>query len=268
MRLIAFVGASGTGKSYRALWVAKQKDINYIIDDGLLIGNNKVISGISAKKEATMLAATRRACFFDVDHVNMVKGAIEGIKPEGILVLATSENMVKSISKRLGLGEFDEIVTIKEVASEEEIKLAKHSRKVEGKHVIPVPTFELKKTFSGYFMDKLKVFKKKDEINFITEKTVVRPTFSYLGKFVIADAAIKDIVKHVILKRTEISRLSSIEVENKDGSIEITLNVTMDYSKLNRNLFGKIQKTVKEELERLTCMNVIKVNIRLRSVKV
>lgn len=268
MRLIAFVGPSGTGKSYRALWVAKQKCINYIIDDGLLIGDNKVIAGISAKKESTTLAATRRACFFEVDHVNMVKSAIKKINPEGVLVLATSENMAKNIGKALSLGEFDEIVTINDVATEEEIKLAKHSRRIEGKHVIPVPTFELKKTFSGYFMDKLKIFKKKGETSFTAEKTVIRPTFSYMGKFVIADSAIKDIIRYVISKRTEISRLSSIEVENKDGSIEITLNLIIDYSKLNKNLFAQVQKNVKEELEKLTYMNVIEVNIRITSVKV
>ena len=33
----AFVGPSGTGKSYRAQMVASENNINYIIDDGLLI---------------------------------------------------------------------------------------------------------------------------------------------------------------------------------------------------------------------------------------
>lgn len=268
MRLIAFVGPTGTGKSYRALWVAKQKGIDYIIDDGLLIGNNKVIAGISAKKEATKLAATRRACFFDEDHVNMVKGAIEKIKPEGMLILATSENMAKNISKALSLGEFDEVVAINDVATDEEIKIAQHSRRIEGKHVIPVPTFELKKTFSGYFIDKLKIFKKKDGMSFTAEKSVIRPTFSYMGKFVITDSAIKDIVRYVISQKPEISRLVSIEVENKEESIEITLNVIMDYSKLNKDLFAEVQEAVKNEVERLTLMNVVEVNLRLKSVKV
>ncbi len=37
MKVYAFVGPSGTGKSYRAQMVANQKGIEYIIDDGLLI---------------------------------------------------------------------------------------------------------------------------------------------------------------------------------------------------------------------------------------
>ena len=43
IKVYAFVGPSGTGKSYRAQMVASEKNIEYIIDDGLLISNNKVI---------------------------------------------------------------------------------------------------------------------------------------------------------------------------------------------------------------------------------
>ena len=37
IKVYAFVGPSGTGKSYRAQMVASENDINFIIDDGLLI---------------------------------------------------------------------------------------------------------------------------------------------------------------------------------------------------------------------------------------
>ena len=37
IRVYAFVGPSGTGKSYRAQMVANENNINYIIDDGLFI---------------------------------------------------------------------------------------------------------------------------------------------------------------------------------------------------------------------------------------
>ena len=50
IKVYAFVGPSGTGKSYRAQMVASEKSINYIIDDGLLIKDNEVLAGESAKK--------------------------------------------------------------------------------------------------------------------------------------------------------------------------------------------------------------------------
>ena len=49
MRVLAFVGPSGTGKSYRAQLVARENNIHYIIDDGLLINENEVLAGTSAK---------------------------------------------------------------------------------------------------------------------------------------------------------------------------------------------------------------------------
>ena len=63
MKTYAFVGPSGTGKSYRAQMVANEKGINYIIDDGLLISGNEVVAGISAKKAPTKIETVRNALF-------------------------------------------------------------------------------------------------------------------------------------------------------------------------------------------------------------
>ena len=43
MKVYAFVGPSGTGKSYRAQMVASEKEIHFIIDDGLLIKDNNAL---------------------------------------------------------------------------------------------------------------------------------------------------------------------------------------------------------------------------------
>lgn len=51
MRVVGFVGPSGTGKSHRAVWVARERGIDFIIDDGLLIRGAQIIAGKSAKKE-------------------------------------------------------------------------------------------------------------------------------------------------------------------------------------------------------------------------
>lgn len=53
--------------------------------------------------------------------------------------------MVAKIAENLGLPQISKTTYINEVATEEEMKTARHIRETEGKHVIPVPTFELKK---------------------------------------------------------------------------------------------------------------------------
>ena len=50
IKVYAFVGPSGTGKSYRAQMVAGEYDIKYIIDDGILVKDNDIVAGSSAKK--------------------------------------------------------------------------------------------------------------------------------------------------------------------------------------------------------------------------
>ena len=164
MEIYALVGQSGTGKSYKAFMVAKDRDIEYIIDDGLLIGGTRVISGSSAKKEKTKLAAVRRALFKDDKHREEVKTAIKELSPKKILVLGTSEKMVELITKALEIPKPCEIIYINDISTYGEIKTAVKSRKKEGKHVIPVPTVEIKKDFSGYFIDSLKIFRKKREV--------------------------------------------------------------------------------------------------------
>ena len=48
MHITGFIGASGTGKSYHALVVAHDRNIDCIIDDGLLIYQTRIVAGQSA----------------------------------------------------------------------------------------------------------------------------------------------------------------------------------------------------------------------------
>ena len=68
MEVIALVGPSGTGKSHRALVVAHNEKADAIIDDGILIKDNKIIAGRSAKREASKIMAVKRAIFILEDH--------------------------------------------------------------------------------------------------------------------------------------------------------------------------------------------------------
>jgi len=90
LRVVGFVGPSGTGKSHRAVWVARERGIDFIIDDGLLIRGAQIIAGKSAKKEKTKIGSIKCALFTDDAHADDVKTAIRQYNPEGILILGTS----------------------------------------------------------------------------------------------------------------------------------------------------------------------------------
>ena len=151
MEVYALVGPSGTGKSHRALIVAQERGINTLIDDGLLIQDSRIVAGKSAKREPTRLQAVRRAIFVDPEQAREVKEKLAELAPERVLVISTSLKMIRRILERLELPPPAQVIQIEEIASPQEIAHAREVRRREGKHVIPVPTIEVKKKISRLF---------------------------------------------------------------------------------------------------------------------
>lgn len=270
MKIYAFIGPSGTGKSHRAQWVAKENNIECIIDDGLFIRGNKVLAGSSAKKEETKLASVKRALFCDEQHAGEIKQAIRVFDPESIMILSTSNEMAEKIVQTLKLPEISEIIRIQDVASEEEIKKAISIRKDEGKHVIPVPTFEIKKQFSGFFLDSLRIFKPKSNnaLPFVADKSVVRPTFSYLGKYIISDGVIKDMVEFISEKVEGVYKVTRSRVSTMPTGAVIDIDASIHYGIYIPDILYEIQNNIKEEIEKFTGMNIICVNVTARTLHV
>ncbi|MGE5630043.1 MAG: Asp23/Gls24 family envelope stress response protein [Caulobacteraceae bacterium] len=266
MKIYALIGQSGTGKSYKAFMVARDRDIEYIIDDGLLIGGTRIIAGQSAKREKTRLASVRRALFSDPDHREKVKNALEEIKPEKLLMLGTSLKMINEIREVLQLPELFEIINIEDVSTNKEIELAQKSRREDGKHVIPVPTFEVKKDFSGYFIDSLKIFSKKDRFADIVEKTIIRPTFSYLGKYELSKTALVQMINICLSKVERVNKIMRLKIENKTNGITIDLDLSVKLITRLDYMAVEVQKRIVEDIEFMTGLNVLSVNVTVKNI--
>jgi len=102
LRVVGFVGPSGTGKSHRAVWVARERGIDFIIDDGLLIRGPRLLQESQPKRKKTKIGSIKCALFTDDAHADDVKTAIRQYNPEGILILGTSDGMVESHSEASG----------------------------------------------------------------------------------------------------------------------------------------------------------------------
>lgn len=260
MKVYALVGQSGTGKSYKALMVAKDKKTEYIIDDGLLIGGTRVIAGKSAKKEDTKLAAVRRALFKDEEHKDSIKTAINDLKPDSILVLGTSLKMIEQIVEALELPYPCEIININDVSTDSEIDKAIKSRRKDGKHVIPVPSVEIKKDFSGYFIDSLKIFRKKEKTTDMTEKTIIRPTFSYLGRYEISKGALIQVVEIAALKIEGVEKVKKVRIDAIDEGVTVNVELVLSLTKRLDLILTDVQKEVTKRLEYSTGLNVVEIN--------
>lgn len=270
IKVYAFVGPSGTGKSYRAQMVASEKGIKFIIDDGLLIKGNEIIAGLSAKKAPTKIETVKHALFLREEEQNQIKNALIKHKPNSILILGTSDGMVDKIAENLGLPKISETIYINDVATEEEMKTARHIRETQGKHVIPVPTFELKKDFSGFLLDPLQIFKSKGigKKPYISEKTIIRPTFSYMGKFTISDTVFRQITEHIAKKMPSIYKVLKTRVSSSEEGTSIYMEVTIVYGNNVKEILQEFKERAKKEIENLTAMNVISLEVIAKNIYV
>lgn len=271
IKVYAFVGPSGTGKSYRAQLVANEKGIKYIIDDGLLICGNDVLAGISAKKAPTKIETVRNALFQNEERKREVQQVLRKVKPESILILGTSDDMVAKIAANLGLEEVSETIYISDVATEEEMQMARNIRVTQGKHVIPVPTFAIKKDFSGYLLDPLQIFKStgKGKRPYITEKSIIRPTFSYMGNFEISDTVFKQIIDIVASKTEGINSIARSIIKKHDvmnDGVYIYIEVVIEFGYNIQDTMMVLKKNIVKEIEKLTAMNVLNIKMVVKGV--
>lgn len=269
IKVYAFVGPSGTGKSYRAQMIANENDINYIIDDGLFIKDNQVIAGSSAKKAPTKIETVKHALFMTQEEKEEIKQAIKKYKPNGILILGTSDSMVHKIAQNLELPEISKIIYIQDIATKQEMETARRIRTTEGKHVIPVPTFEIKKDFSGYLLDPLQIFKTKGKGNapYISEKSIIRPTFSYLGNFTISDTVFKQLIEHVSQKISSIYKINKIRINSIDTVPTIYIEIILLYGYNIRDSVNEFKEKIRKEIDKSTAMGVNKIDVVVKGIK-
>lgn len=268
MYICALVGPSGTGKSHRALWVAKEHNIDYVIDDGLLIKGNAVLAGKSAKKEQTRIGAVKTAVLTDDKHAFEIAQQLKRCGAQRLLILGTSDGMVKKIAGRLGFSGVDETIYIQDISSPYEIQQALHTRKVQGKHVIPVPTMELKKDFSGLMLDPLNILRRRGTGTYETmgEKSVIRPTYSYLGKYTISDYTLYQFVEHVTLPDEHVYKITRFRAEKSRNGVRLEMDLVLYYGSNIPQVLDGLREKIIRELDQYTALNTTAVVLTVQGI--
>lgn len=269
VEVYALVGSSGTGKSHRAVSVAYELNVDVIIDDGLLIRDTRILGGFSAKRQPTRIGAIRAALFLDEDHARQAKTILRELRPERVLILATSIRMAEKIGERLELPPLTKTITIEEIASPKEIRKARIERTQHSKHVIPAPTVEVKKSFPDTLIDPLKIFlqrkgasKKKSWL----EQSVVRPTFTEHGKLTITHSALAAIVARAAEEVPGVKSAGKINIHQQDEGVTIELHPTIYYGQHLGKISRKVQLAVKKRLEEMTGLTVKAVHVLIKEL--
>jgi adenylate kinase family enzyme len=267
IKTYALIGESGTGKSFRAKLVAQKYGIDFIIDDGLLIRDNRILAGHSAKKEKTFLAAVKVALFDEKAHRDEVARRLQSEKIRRILILGTSDKMVNKIAARLQLPPPAKMIKIEDIATQDEIEKAIRTRRIEGKHVIPVPSIEVKRNYPGIFYDAIRIFKRKAGPTTIGptpkvhEKSVVRPEYSKRGKVIISEAALSQMVIHCVDEYNPEIRIKKMVVRDDEIGYRLVITIDVPYGTQLGGNIHELQQYIIDNIERFTGILIEEVNI-------
>ncbi|MDR1398584.1 MAG: hypothetical protein LBJ41_01485 [Treponema sp.] len=267
VKVYVLVGESGTGKSFRAKLVAQKYGIDFIIDDGLLIKNDRILAGHSAKMEKSFLSAVKVALFDEKSHRDEVARKLQGERSRKILILGTSEKMVNKIANRLQLPPPSRIIKIEDIASQADIEKAIRVRRIEGKHVIPVPSMEVKRTYPNIFYDAIRIFKWKHvpvrvgQMPTVLEKSVVRPQYSMPKKVSISGDALKQMLIHCVDEYNGEIRIKKLLVKDDVLGYRVVMTIDVpDGIQLEGNI-NAFQQYIIEDIERYTGILIEEVNI-------
>lgn len=267
-RVVAFIGKSGTGKSYRAKPLAKKEKADLIIDDGLLIEGDKILAGHSAKKEATFFAAIKVCLFDDNRHRDEVLKALQEKKHKRVLILGTSEKMINKILLRLSLPQPYKVIRIEEVSTQQEIADALRQRNMEGKHVIPLPSWEVKKNYPKIFYDKVRLFFKMPKAPVIAnkgavlfEKSVVRPEFFRREIMRVPHDVLSQNIKKYVLEADPNIIIKSIRISFEAKGYNIALLLDYPFYENIALSIKNLQKVITEKIENCDNTSVASINI-------
>ena len=270
VQVYALVGESGTGKSFRSKLLAEQYGIHAIIDDGLLIQDEKIVAGRSAKREKTYMGAVRVALFDDKEHRDSVARVLRKTHIKKILLLGTSEKMVMKIAMRLQLPQPQKIIHIEEIASKEDIEKAIKSRQVEGKHVIPVPSIEVKKNYSQIFSNSMHDFFNKNKLlakfnknlsGKMIEKSIVQPEFSKKGRVEISEAALTQMVMHCVNECDPEVKIKKISIKTDARGYRLIVTIDVPFGTQLTGKVHKLQQYIIDKIESFTGILIEEVSI-------
>ena len=257
LKVYALVGESGTGKSFRAKLLAQKYGIELIIDDGLLIRGDKILAGHSAKREQTFLAAVRVALFDDKIHRDTIARELQNQTFKKVLILGTSEKMVNKIAARLQLPQPQKIIRIEDIATKEEIEYAIRSRRVEGKHVIPVPSIEIQRSYPQIFYDRVRVLLKRNQnplagsnYSKVYEKSVVRPEFSRTGRKSISEATLCRFVMQGVAEFDSQIRIKKMAVKPDEHGYKLVIVIDVPFGTQLTEKIHKMQEYIVDTIER------------------
>ena len=196
------------------------------------------------------------------------------------LLIRDGKKMIDKITAALNLPSVKYKIFIQDIVTPEQIELAQSMRR-EGKHVIPLPSIEVKKDLPNYWIDSIRSFvtkknkdkskgkdKEKDADNDKSrvsseDKCIVRPRFSQLGRLTISENAIEQIVRHNLLKQNEFDGAAKIHVDMNEFGVSIYCEMKIKFGIPMQQAIEHFQIATIRDLDEMTNLSVGRIDVRI-----
>jgi hypothetical protein len=270
VRVSALVGGSGTGKSFRARLVAEKNGIDVIVDDGILIHGDAILTGHWAKKETTLLAATRRALFDSPEHAREAREALRSLAFRTVLIVGTSLRMTRRIAQTLDLPRPTTVIAVDEVARRGEIEDAGRRRRWAGGHAIPARAVSIRRgplsalaAGAGALAAALRrgaVGKRRHRVAVSWEKPA-------RGGVAIAEEALRQMVAHCVAEHDPRLAVEKVRIRKRGGMYELEVGVRVPFAHGTSGDLHRVREYLLHSLERHAGIVVREVQLVVESVE-
>ena len=132
--------------------------------------------------------------------------------------------------------------------------------------MIPAPALQLKRNFAGYFMDPLRIFRGKDS-GAAAERTVVRPTYSYMGEYFVDERVLEDIVTCVAWQMPGVSSVIRVVQDPRPEAFKLSVAVKVKHGFSVWAIARQLQDEINDKVEQMTAFNVTEVNVEVRALE-
>ena len=111
------------------------------------------------------------------------------------------------------------------------------------------------------------IFKKnKGGKPFISEKSVIRPNFTYIGNYYISVNVFRQIAEYNVNRMEEVHKATKLTADNYSDGVFINVDVILNYGYPIKETLIKLKRLIKDDIEKYTSMNVFDVIVTAKSI--
>jgi len=270
VKVYALVGTSGAGKSFRARLIAEKHGIDVIVDDGILIHDDAILAGHWAKKERTLLAATRRALFDAREHAREARDALRSVGFRTVLVVATSREMAERIAAVLDLPKPSPLYSIDDVAPRDEREAAARRRRRAGSHALPAQAVSIRRgpiaSLAAGADSLADSVRRKTARGNRLRAAVDRQKQAHSGVAISIDA-LRQMAEHCVAEHDSRITVEKVRIRERGGMYDLEVGIRLPFALQTSGDLHRLREYIMHGLERYAGIIVRQVRLVVESVE-